>query len=177
MALTRPLEAVRNGKNWCPEEAGARSAGEFQELPPLVETRTSICPWPEDWAAWKAMTSVPWTLSAARYGLARSKRGKVNPVEQLNGASPHSRALLPENWPETNGVYVTGIRALLNVCPKSVEDTNPAPFTAPGAELNAPPVFASHETFTCPDGPIAIEGPWLPQIPEEILSGGLNVAP
>jgi hypothetical protein len=40
----------------------------------------------------------------------------------------------------------------------------------------APPVFACQPMSTCPLGPITIEGPWLPQIPEEIFSGALNVA-
>src|SRR5260370_23947149 len=87
----------------------------------------SICPWPEDWATWNAITRVPLTLSAARYGPARSNRGKVKPVGQANGPSPHCRAPLPENCPDTNGVYVWTIRARLNVFPKSVEKTNAAP--------------------------------------------------
>src|SRR4029077_234974 len=108
------------------------------------------------------MTSVPLTLSAARYGPAKSNRGNVKPVGQLNGASPHSRAPLPENCSDMNGAYVMTILALLNVSPKLVEEANPTPVTAPGVLENAPPVMASQPMKTSPLGPMAIDGPWLP---------------
>jgi hypothetical protein len=76
-----------------------------------------------------------------------------------------------------NGVYVSARRAFPKVCPKSDDETNAAPLTAPGVLASAPPVLPSQATSTCPFGPIAIDGPWLPQIPPEILTGVLNVAP
>src|SRR6266704_2853812 len=140
IALTRPLEAASHGKNWCPVAAGASSFGTDQEAPASVENTYSIWPWPDGCSAWNAMTSVPFVLSAVRYGPARSKRGNVCPVGQLKGLSPHSRAPLPENWLEMNAGYVTTSRALLNVLPLSVDAANAAPLTEPGAWANAPPV-------------------------------------
>src|SRR4029077_13184915 len=123
------------------------------------------------------MTSVPLTLSAARYGPAKSKRGNVKPVGQLNGASPHSRAPFPEYFCVMKGVYVMTILGWWNVSPKLVAKANPTPFTAPGVLENAPPVMASQPMKTSPLGPMAIDGPWLPQIPPETLIGLLKLAP
>src|SRR5260370_22404871 len=104
MALTRPPEATSHGKNWCPVELGASRTGLLHVLPPSVENTYSICPWPEGWATWNAITRVRCTLSAARYGAARSNRGKVNPVGQANRPSPQSREPLPADCPDVNAV-------------------------------------------------------------------------
>src|SRR5215472_154067 len=123
------------------------------------------------------MTKLPCVVSEVRYGPARSNRGKVCPVGQLNGLSPHSRAPFPENWTEVNGEYSVTSCAMPNVWPLSVEATNAAPFTEPVALLNAPPVPPCRATSTWPEPPKVIEGPWLLQMPPEIFSGALNVAP
>src|SRR6266849_709922 len=109
-------------------------------------------------------------------GWLRSNRGKVCPVVHANGASPHWRAPLPENWLETNGLNGTAIVALLNVWPPSFELAKAAPSLKLLPSDFVPPVLANHETYTCPLGPMAMFGPWLLQT-LLIFIGALKVAP
>src|SRR5712692_6202075 len=112
----------------------------------------------------------------AMVGWLRSNRGKVCPVGQLKGASPHWRAPLPENWLETNGVKGTAMVALLKVWPPSAELAKAAPALKLLPSDLVPPVLANHETYTWPLGPIAMFGPWLLQT-LLIFIGALKVAP